>query len=208
MSCHAMSCDLAVLQDPEVGQPVVPAYENSIDILNQPAGGRDEKDGVLFIQAELDQTVSPSPDQSEFIELAVWQEPEVGQPAVPAYENSTDTPNEPAGERDEKGVGLFIRILAGWPVTMLLVIFLVMMGLILGIGPLGNVVLMGGWHARESHDSKVWDAFTWARGKARDYMSDGGSVKEDGKKMKPLSQELGRYRYARSMRVFVPGLNV
>ena len=104
--------------------------------------------------------------------------------------------------------GLFIRILAGWPVTVLLVIFLVMMGLIMGIGPLGNVVLMGGWHARESHESKVWDAFTWARGEARDYMSDGGFVKEDGKKMKPLLQELGRYRYACLMHVLVLGLSV
>ena len=134
--------------------------------------------------------LAPNPvEQSEFKDLAInSQDQEVGKPAVP-----NENPDAPAGEKD---VGLVIRILARWPVAVLFVILLVMMGLVMGIGLFENVVMMEGWQARKTHASKTWDAFTWARGEARDYMSDGGVVKEEGEKFEALSQEMGMYRYA------------
>ena len=88
-------------------------------------------------------------------------------------------PARKAGKKDEEGfdnaetplpsdmatsgndVGLFIRILTRWPLTVVSVIFLIMMALLFGVGLPEMQTGLGGGDARGSLASKEWDAFTW-----------------------------------------------
>ena len=123
-------------------------------------------------------------------------------------------PARKAGKKDEEGfdnaetplpsdmatsgndVGLFIRILTRWPLTVVSVIFLIMMALLFGVGLPEMQTGLGGGDARGSLASKEWDAFTWARKEAMDYMRDEGVGQVVGQKFAPLTQEVGMYRMA------------